>query len=84
MNTIPGKMHCPLASPFLLVHGVGHEKGHLDSSLLFVLFSPQQGQPHQTIQARSEYIGRYCGWQISYFQRPHGLKSSFQDILQAQ
>jgi hypothetical protein len=26
MNAIPGKLHRKLASPFLLVHGVGHDE----------------------------------------------------------
>ncbi len=26
MNAIPGKLHGKLASPFLLVHGVGHDE----------------------------------------------------------
>jgi len=34
MNTIPGKLHGKLASPFLLVHGVGH-----DERTWFPLFS---------------------------------------------
>ncbi len=39
MNAIPGKLHGKLASPFLLVHGVGHDERTWFSSFLVMLLS---------------------------------------------
>jgi hypothetical protein len=53
MNAIPGKLFCHFASPFLLVHGVGHDKQML-ILLFFVCYfyhewdGDQQCSKHQT------------------------------------
>ncbi len=82
MNAIPYKVHGCLASPFLLVHGVGYDKCTW-IPLFFLLLSLQQGWSREVLQAPRQYVGRHCGWQVSYLQCAIGLQSPLQEILQA-
>jgi hypothetical protein len=85
MNAIPGRIHGRLASPFLLVHGVGHDerRADVDSTFLTLLFPSRKGRRRQTFQTSSPYDGWNYYRSFSHVQCFVGVQPTQQTILRA-
>jgi len=76
MNAIPGKFGGKLASPFLLVHGVGH-----DERTLFPLFSVCYFHCEWEGDISRSHCQAHSNWPLPHFQCHVGVQPSDEAVL---
>jgi hypothetical protein len=80
MIAIPGKLHSKLASPFLLVYSVDHNK-RTWFPLFFVVIFIMKKTGRGTFTLPSSHNRWHCHWSLPHIQCAIGLQSTDKEIL---
>ncbi len=84
MNAIPGKFGGKLASPFLLVHGSGHDERTWFPLFSNLLFPSREGWQCPPFPLPIPHYGRHCHWSLAHIECHVGVQSADKAILRAQ